>query len=155
MPAHNVSLEQAKDWAKRLQKADPALSKLSHAQKVVAIMLGHADWHGLTRHYTRDRSDNGRSLDRQLDALNRLYPGLEATSIEVLAMEQEEIEGTVDDIIDRAHEIEREDGCFLSEAMEQAMREAVVLSKPPPGHLFVRVLRKDGSRVGALLPNDA
>lgn len=162
MPAstQTVSLDQAKDWSRRLHKATPAVGKLSDAQAAVATMLGHVDWHALTRFYQAPLPVPAAILDaasqdpleQELVEIRARYPGLKAEQVEVLALELDEIEGRPEEIMERARELEYDEGMFSSDAMEQALQEAACTVLPPPGHRFVRVLDDQGQRVLTLLP---
>lgn len=164
MPASNqtVSLDQAKDWARRLHKAAPGLGRLSSAQAAVAVMLGHVDWHALTRFYQdQDATDpstapvsfsEGDWEHQELEMINRMHPGLNATSVEMLAVELDEIDGSPEDIVARARELEYEERMFTADAFTQALQEASVVVRPPSGHRFVRVLDDQGRRHMVLLP---
>lgn len=157
MPATHdtVSLDQAKDWARRLHKNTPSIGKLSDAQKAVASMLGHADWHALGRFYENNQ-DGPRPDDKvgddELRRINKLYPGIKAATVEVLAIEFDELDRTVDEIMARSYEIESE-GAFTRDAIEEALEESVSIVRPPPGHIFVRVVDENGRRVMTLLPS--
>lgn len=157
MPAtqDTVSLDQAKDWARRLHKNMPSIGKLSDAQRAVSVMLGHADWHALSRFY-ETQNDAPRPDDKvgddELRRINKLYPGIKATQVEVLAVELDELGDTVDEVMARSWEIENE-GAFTRDAIEQALEEAISIVRPPPGHIFVRVRDESGKRIMTLLPS--
>jgi hypothetical protein len=157
MPAstQTVSFDQAKDWSRRLHKAVPALRKLSAAQAAVASMLGHADWHALTRFYQVPTYAPDPALDpieQELAEVRARYPGLKAQQVEVLAIELDEIEGRPEEIIEHARQLEYDQGMFASDALEQALEQAACTVYPPPGYRFVRVIDDQDRRVMTLLP---
>lgn len=150
MPASNtlVSLDQAKDWAKRLTKTNASLTSLSASQEAIAIMLGHASWHALTAFYapklpTGEDETFEEQMARNLKAINTLYPNLNAVSVEVLARETDEIDATSDELYERVRELENE-GYFPEGAMDMAMKEMTTRVYAPPGHLMLRVLDAEG-----------
>lgn len=160
MPASpsTVSHVQAKDWAKRLHKAAPALGSLTAAQAALAQMLGHASWHALDRFYANCEEVNDSAqaeadpFKETIEQANALYPGLDAKEIEVLAVELDDLDCSASELVERAQEIERESGMFTDDAYAQALEECVHPVLPPPNHRFVRVINGAGKRVLTLLP---
>lgn len=74
--ANRVSLDQAKDWAKRLLKAQQ-VDTLASGQKMVSIMLGHGSWHDLEQFYkSQPAPGRGQSpVIVHLDTLGYFEPG--------------------------------------------------------------------------------
>lgn len=160
-----VELNQAKAWAKRLLKATPALESLSQAQEAVAKMLGHASWHALVAFYAhrkpseRDASPHtphtsSRNPDDAFSGVLRLinerFPGINATVVETLAHESEEVETGQAEIIDRFFDLERS-GHFPEYALEMALKESTQSVHAPPGHLMVRVRNQNNKAMMVVL----
>ena len=139
-----VSLDHAKDWAKRLQKAVPSLSGLAQAQEAVALMLGHAHWHALTSFYAPVPIPEKAETEGDYEALyqsviSNRHPELGDVRVEVMAYEMTELrEDGADGLIARAKELEN-DGYFQEDALAMALEENTVTSHAPPGHMLVRV----------------
>ena len=149
MPASDslVSLDHAKDWAKRLLKhqAGSSLDTLAKSQEAVAVMLGHASWHALTRFYQHqkpvsptpsDASAESTPFDawmkESLEQANAAYPGLQATQVEMLAHDITDCEATGDELYESMRRFEDE-GYFPEAALDLAFKEAAVEVKAPPG----------------------
>ena len=150
MPASNalVSLDHAKDWAKRLSKHQSC--PLSQAQTAVAAMLGHASWHAMCQFYSNqaatpepvasspaERESFDELQARQLKKINADYPGLNAVAIEAMGFDLNETFMGYEDIVERARAHEYE-GYFFDDAVSKALEEQCVNSYSPPGHLFAR-----------------
>ena len=148
-----VSLENAKDWAKRLAKHQSC--PLSQAQASVAAMLGHASWHALSQFYSRQAeaqtapeppaaSESYEALvARQLKQINTTYPGLNAVAIEAMGMDLNETFMGYEAIVEAARANDY-DGYFLEDAVSKALEDHCVESHGPPGHLLVRVRDAQG-----------
>lgn len=158
MPANAslVTLDQAKDWSKRLLKAAPALGSLSQAQQAVAAMLGHASWHALDRFYaapawpspapvTPAAAERSDPLARTVALLNARHPHLQATDVEVVAHAVVELNANVDELARRADELVYE-GCDTQDAWCQAVEEHSRELQAPPDHLLVQTSDEHGQR---------
>lgn len=157
MPASStlVTLDDAKGWAKRLHKHQPD-STLAKSQEAVAAMLGHSCWHALTRFYKAQAPANPAPdpepksssesydewLEETLGRINRTYPGLNATQVEVLAHETTEFEASSDELYEKMRHYDWE-GYSPDAALEMAFDELAVTVKAPPGHLIMRVRTAD------------
>lgn len=148
-----VSLDHAKDWAKRLLKGAPSapIATLAHAQDAVAHMLGHASWHALSQFYRPQATapSDGPAADfdawseATLGVLNAAYPGLGAVTVESLATDTVEGELDATTLQDRARDLQNE-GYFHDDAFHLAVEQLSVPVKAPPGHLLVRVRNAQG-----------
>jgi hypothetical protein len=172
MPASSqlVSLDHAKDWAKRLVKHG-CLPTLAKAQAAVALMLGHADWHGLTQHYQKssvplsDLEETAaiaqaplRPMDEAMDVLcadvNRLYPGLNATRVVEMARDVDLFD-TLPHLF--ADEVKAHDwnGYGVTDAVKEALAAHVHAIKAPPGHILLRVeVAEPGPLALVLVPSN-
>lgn len=167
MPASNkiVTIENARDWARRLQKNTPALSKLSDAQKAVASMLGHASWYALNNFYKNQESSQTPMVnstapvektkekasltfdefnENALAIINERYPDLKAQSIQEMASQFEYINGDANDIINLAQEIETNEDYSYSDSLEEALERNQVKIHMPKGNLLYRVICENG-----------
>ena len=160
MPASDslVSLDHAKDWAKRLLKhqAGSSLDTLAKSQEAVAAMLGHASWHALTRFYQNQVPEEAVPspgpaaevppfdvwMKESLDQVNAAYPGLKATQVEMLGHDITECEAAGDELYEAMRRFEDE-GYFPDAALDLAFKEVALEVKAPPGHLLVRVRTAD------------
>ena len=159
-----VSLDQARDWARRLHKATPAFGGLAKAQEAVAVMLGHASWHALVAFYQHRspappvrgsaKSDPlGEAMNHCLAAVNARYPGLEATCVEVIANEIEEFAADATQLMEAAYEMERAERLFFSDAISEVLEKAQITIHAPPGHVLLRVARANGQKSWVTLPS--
>lgn len=170
MPASSqlVTLEHAKDWAKRLVKSRQDRGEtitLSQCQNDVAHMLGHAHWHALTRSYQATSTastvppapGSQRSLaeqERQLLALiNGRHPAMRATA--VIAMSREPVQELNDErqFTDKVQEF-KDDGGFYPEVIGEALEELLIPLYMPPGHLWIRVQDAEGKFYLVSVSND-
>lgn len=83
MPASSdlVSIDHAKDWAKRLHKSKVSVSTLSSAQEAVAVMLGHASWHALDSFYKNTQVSDKQDAPAPLPPHVALPPGTGAVRV--------------------------------------------------------------------------
>lgn len=169
MPAqtHLVSLDHAKDWAKRLVTFPLPIDRLARAQQAVALMLGHASWHALERFHQDARQEAPARAPSPLEAppaptdmlagltafLNRRYPGLNAEEVEELALDVDLCKGTPECIAERTRELENE-GYFSEDALGKALEELTLRVRLPPGHMMVRVRQADGGTTMMLVPSE-
>lgn len=161
MPASSqlVSLEHAKDWAKRLHKHG-CLPSLAKAQAAVALMLGHADWHGLTQHYQKSAQPSvspqepKRTIDESMvvlcDEINRLYPGLGATQVIEMAREMDVLDASFDEL-DREVRAHQDEGHFDSDALSMALEAHQRTVQSPPNHILLRVALTDPKKDALVL----
>lgn len=159
MPATSalVSLDHAKDWAKRLVKHGQSVRTLAQAQEAVAVMLGHASWHALSRHYQQPPAppvlataalsqEEQRPFDEAMEVLcasvNRLYPGLNATGVVEMARDLDVFGGMV---AQAAQDIGRltYDGYATEDAVKEVLGEEVSEVSAPPGHVLLRMMLAD------------
>lgn len=77
-------------------------------------------------------------MQAALDTINRKYPGLNGTFVEVIAHETEELECGPDELADKVRELEDE-GYFPEGAMDKALEDNTTTLKAPPGFLMIRV----------------
>lgn len=154
MPASDslVTLDHAKDWAKRLSKHQSG--PLAQSQEAVAVMLGHASWHALQRFYQNLASppetssqaileDADAWMKAKLDQVNQAFPGLDAVELEALAHNTTECEVDAEELYYEMRQLEDE-GYMPEVALGKALEERSVEVLPPPGHLFLRVRTADG-----------
>lgn len=156
-----VTLDHAKDWAKRLKASSSAFATLSEAQKAVATMLGHASWHALIAFYGRQSSfqevpskhpalDSESPFPGVLSLINSRFPGIDAVEVEVLACETDEIETDADTLVDRIADLDGE-GYFPETAIQAALKEMTQTVYAPPGFMMVRVRGSSGKAFQVLV----
>lgn len=166
-----VTLDQAKDWAKRLAKSKLTVATQAQALEAVAVMLGHASWHALDRYYknatpvespasapdpaTEAEPDIpfDKAMERLTAFINGKYPGLKATSVIELAREADLWSGDTHSLRDRIRELE-DDGYFPEAALDIAMGEQTSNVCFPPTHLMIRVAQEEGPSMVVLLHAD-
>jgi len=158
-------MDQAKDWAKRLLKHG-SFKQLSAAQNAVAVMLGHASWHALSKappsspampaspKGAEPAAPDTRPLWDQLeDIINARHPGLGGGSLVGMARDLDLLQDTPAAL---AYTIEthHDAGALLDEAVAEALEGATQRIVPPPGHIFVQMETAKG-RILITLPQDA
>lgn len=158
---HQVPLDTAKTWAKRLHRAlqdGAAPSSLSSCQTVLAQMLGHADWHALheatksapmpagipPKEAPQPDFQGPDMWSDYLTHINAQYPGLNAIGLEMLGRDLEVCHGTSLELHERARELENE-GFFPEDAVDKAMSEMVQTLDAPPGFSVARVRTGDAT----------
>jgi hypothetical protein len=151
MPAsvNLVSLDHAKDWAKRLLKHGQGVHTLAQAHAAVAVMLGHASWHALDRHYANQAAPpplvaptQPLTFDESMVALceivNQKYPAIQATRVVEMARELDLLEKMPAEIAEEAQEKYR-DGYFMFDAVHETLKAASKSVHSPMGHMLIRV----------------
>ncbi len=159
MPASNdlVTLDHAKDWAKRLLKSRQARGEdatLSACQTDVSHMLGHASWHALTRFYqpneelstapteAPERRTWEESERHMLGVINRQHPGMKATSVEVMSLEPVIEIDSKEQVVELVEQYEDEGG-FSPDIVDEALEKLAVPLHAPPGCMWIRVRDDD------------
>ena len=159
-----VRLEHAKTWAKRLLKASPALGTLSACQEAVARMLGHANWHAMEAYYSNQEPGSVQpvvqaqpspgGLDEMFEGvvnlINQRFPGVQATSVQMLAHEMEEMRAEPEEINERSRQLEDE-GHFPEDALAMALKQFTTRIHAPTGYLMVRVRNIQGDSILTLM----
>ena len=155
-----VSIDHAKRWAKRLlthvEKHGP-LRQLSQAQEAIATVLGHASWHAMAAAQAASTEREpprtfDESMVRLCEEINTLHPDLHAVEVIEMAHDLDLCSNMPDEIADKVREAPNH-GEWVGSAVVQAVEEATVTVKAPPGHLWVRVLTETKQSVLVMVPS--